>query len=315
MGSWGGDGAEVIYALRNNNTLANLILNELSKEGQNIRKAYQKKLPSNPTKDYYYILRDTGITEPVIIEYGFLDSTKDDIEQLKNNYENYAEAVVRAILEYIGYSYPSESQNNTYIVKSGDSLWSIAKKLNVSVEELKNTNNLNSNLISINQVLKLPVTQNIIPNNNYISYTVKLGDTLYRIASNNNISTDKLIEYNNLESSIITPGQIILIPMSMDDNLENYISYVVKGGDNLYAIARTYGLSVEELMQFNSLNTNLLNIGQVLKIPTNNDITYVVRSGDNLYKIAKQFNVTIDQLREKNNLDSNLLNPGQILKI
>ena len=92
-----GDGAEVIYALRNNDTLSNLILNELSKEGQNIRKAYQKRLPSDPTKDYYFMLRDTGNTESLIVEYGFLDSSKDDVNQLKNNYEDYAEAVVRAI--------------------------------------------------------------------------------------------------------------------------------------------------------------------------------------------------------------------------
>ena len=95
----GGDGAEVIYALRNDNTLPNLILNEISKEGQNIRKAYQRKYPSNPNKDYYFMQRNTGITQPLTVEYGFLDSTKDDVQQLKNNYQKYAEAVVRAVLE------------------------------------------------------------------------------------------------------------------------------------------------------------------------------------------------------------------------
>ena len=49
----GGDGAEVIYALRNNSTLSKKILNELEKEGQNVRKYYQQRLPSNPIKDYY----------------------------------------------------------------------------------------------------------------------------------------------------------------------------------------------------------------------------------------------------------------------
>ena len=48
----GGDGAEVIYALRNKATLSNLILDELQNEGQNIRKAYQRRLPSDTSKDY-----------------------------------------------------------------------------------------------------------------------------------------------------------------------------------------------------------------------------------------------------------------------
>lgn len=52
----GGDGAEVIYALRNTSTLPNLILEELSKEGQNIRKAYQRRLPSDTSKELCYTL-------------------------------------------------------------------------------------------------------------------------------------------------------------------------------------------------------------------------------------------------------------------
>ena len=82
----GGDGAEVIYALRNNATLSNTILSELEKSGQNVREAFQKRLPSNTSKDYYFIHRDTGKnTEPVIVEYGFLDSTGDDPKQLKED--------------------------------------------------------------------------------------------------------------------------------------------------------------------------------------------------------------------------------------
>ena len=67
------EGAEVIYALRNNSNLADSILTEIGKEGQILRKAYQRRLPSNTSKDYYFIQRDTGITQPVTIEYGFLD--------------------------------------------------------------------------------------------------------------------------------------------------------------------------------------------------------------------------------------------------
>ena len=116
--SGGGDGAEVVYALRNKSTLANKILNSFVDVGQNVREAYQRRLPSNTSKDYYFIHRNTGNTEPVLVEYGFLDSKGDDVEQLKNNAEKYANAVVDAILDYIGYG-----TGVNYTVEPGDTLF------------------------------------------------------------------------------------------------------------------------------------------------------------------------------------------------
>ncbi len=98
-----------------------MIANEFIKSGQNVRKYYQRRLPSDPAKDYYYILRDTPNNESLIIEYGFADSNGDDPELLKNDYEMLAEAVVRAIASYVGVPYSSGSSNqNIYIVKKGD---------------------------------------------------------------------------------------------------------------------------------------------------------------------------------------------------
>ena len=77
--------------------------------------------------------RDTGNTEAITIEYGFLDSTGNDVNQLKENWQNYAEAVVRAVIEYLNLTYIPVEGSNYYTVKKGDSLWSIAKKYNVSV--------------------------------------------------------------------------------------------------------------------------------------------------------------------------------------
>lgn len=311
----GGDGAEVIYALRNNETLSNLILNELEREGQNIRRAYQRRLPSDSSKDYYFMQRNTANTESVTVEYGFLDSNGDDVKQLKNNWQNLAEAVVRAVTQYAGipYSVQNSNNDNTYIVVSGDSLWSIAKKFNISVDELKNMNNLSSNLLKVGQLLYIPLkTDNV---NNSSTYIVKSGDTLYNIARKYNVSLSDIMKLNNLSSNLLSVGQILLIPpkdIIYDDEIGEYI---VKKGDTLYKIANLYNVSVDKLIKFNNLNSNILSVGQVIKIPNSDINTYTVKSGDTLYRIANIFNTTITDLINKNNLANTKLSVGQIIKI
>ena len=299
--------------MRNDDTLSNLVLQELANEGQKIRKAYQRRLPSDTSKDYYFMQRNTGITEPITVEYGFLD-TKSDAEKLKNNYIDYAEAVVRAVLQYIGYT---DTTENTYTVQKGDSLWSIAKKYNTTVEELKAANNLSSNLLSVGQILKIPTVQETPEN--YIVYTVQKGDTLYKIANEYNLTVDDLIEYNNLSSTNLSIGQKLLIPNEIINESE-YDTYIVKAGDSLYRIAINYNTTVDNLMDINNLSTNLLSIGQKLLVPKNdnqptNDFNYVVKPNDTLYSIANKYNTTVDELKRLNNLSSNLLNVGQILKL
>jgi LysM repeat protein len=250
----GGDGAEVIYALRVNDTLPKLILKNLESQGQNIRKAYQRTLPSNPTKDYYFMLRNTGNTEAMIIEYGFLDSSKDDVAQLKNNWKNYAEAVVKAIAEYTNLNYTTD--DNFYTVKAGDSLWNIAKKYNTSVDTIKRLNNLSSNLINIGQRLIIPSI------NNVVSYTVKVGDTLYKIANEFNTTVDNLMKLNNLSNNLISVGQKLLLPPSNNINQ----TYTVQKGDTLYKIADEFNTTIDEIKKLNNLNNNILSIGQILKV-------------------------------------------------
>ena len=305
----GGDGAEVIYALRNNSKLSNLILNKFKDAGQNVRDAFQRRLPSNTAKDYYFIHRNTSNTEPIIVEYGFLDSTLDDPTQLKDDYKELTRAVVDAVLEYIGAAAPS---GNVYTVKSGDSLWSIAKKYGITVDDLKNANNLTSNLLNIGQKLIIPSGEE--ENVEYTTYTVKSGDTLYSIAKKYNLTMQELINFNNLSSTLLSVGQILKIPVAVEEIVEPYTTYTVKSGDNLYAIARNYGVSVSDIMNYNGLTSNLLSIGQVLKIPTK--LTeYTVTKGDTLYSIARKFDTTVDSIKQKNNITSNTLSIGQKLII
>lgn len=265
--------------------------------------------------------RNTGITQPITVEYGFLDNAA-DAQKLKDNYIDYAEAVVRAVLQYIGYT---EGNENTYTVKSGDSLWSIAKKLNTSVEELKAANNLSSNLLQIGQVLKIPATTEVPTPGEYTVYTVKAGDSLYNIANRYNTTVKAITDYNNLSSTNLSIGQKLLIPTTTTGTEEgNYDTYTVKSGDSLYRLASQYNTSVDNLMRINNLSSNLLSIGQKLLVPktgtnTNNvpnvGISYTVKPGDSLYKIANQYNTSVDAIKDFNNLTSNTLQIGQVIKI
>lgn len=306
-----GDGAEIIYALRNNDTFARKIATEFENAGQNVRKYYQRRLPSNPAKDYYYIMRDTPNNETVIVEYGFADSTGDDVSQLKNNWENLAEAVTKAIVEYAGGKYVAPAGSNYYTVKSGDSLWSISKKFGVSVSELKEANNLSSNLLSIGQNLIIPGK---VPEKESDEYAVQKGDTLYSIARKFNTTVDNLKSLNNITTDSLAIGQILKIPG--EENIKEN-TYTVKKGDNLYSIARTYGTTVDKLKDINNLTSNNLSIGQVLKLPsgdtTKDKVVYTVKKGDSLYSIAREYGTTVDALKKLNNITSNTLSIGQKL--
>ena len=305
-----GDGAEIIYALRNNDTFARKIANEFENAGQNVRKYYQRRLPSNPAKDYYYIMRDTPNNETVIVEYGFADSTGDDISQLKNNWEKLAEAVTKAIVEYAGGKYVAPIDSNYYTVKSGDSLWSISRKFGITVDELKNANNLSSNLLSIGQNLIIPGKEAQAASGEYV---VKKGDTLYSIARKYNTSVDNLKSINNITTDSLAIGQIIKLPSTSNVASDTYI---VKKGDSLYSIARTYNTSVDKLKEINNLTSNALAIGQVLKLPSNNaneNVVYTVKKGDSLYSIAREYETTVDAIKKLNNITSNTLSIGQKL--
>ena len=324
LNAGGSSGAEVIYALRNNDTLSKLILENLSKEGQSIRKAYQRRLPSDNNKDYYFIHRNTGVTEPIIIEYGFLDN-KGDAERIKNNWEKYAEAVVKAVAEYKNIPYGESTSSTTYTVQKGDTLWNIAKKFNTNVNEIKRLNNLKSNILYVGQTLRVPEYYKAEDTN--ISYVVKRGDSLYSIARQYGVNVNDLMKINNLTSDLLSIGQIINIPSSTtivtpseDDIINEENTYVVKNGDTLWSISRIFNVSIDDIKNKNNLTSDILTVGSVLTIPTgtetgNGIIVYTVKRGDSLWKLARDYNTTINDIKQLNNLKSDVLRVGDELQI
>ncbi|WP_445159057.1 LysM peptidoglycan-binding domain-containing protein [Ligilactobacillus murinus] len=254
------------------------------------------------------------------------------------------------------------SGNGTYTVKAGDSLYRIAKNHNISLQELKSLNNLNSDLIFAGQVLKVSgqvsssqSSTNTSQSSNQTqasgngTYTVKAGDSLYRIAKNHNISLQELKNLNNLSSNLIMPGQVLKVsgqvsssqPSTNTSQSSNQTqtngngTYTVKAGDSLYRIAVNHNISLQELKNLNNLSSNLIMPGQVLKVSgqvsssqpstntsqnsnqtqTSGNGTYTVKAGDSLYRIAVNHNMSLQELKNLNNLSSNLIMPGQVLKV
>ena len=234
-----------------------------------------------------------------------------------------AEGVVRAVLEYTGYEEVPNTESDLYVVRRGDSLWSVSKKYGISVDELKRLNNLSSNLLSVGQTLRVSG----VPLSNNEIYIVRNGDTLYGIANRYGVSVDDLRRYNNLPGNLLSVGQQLFIPTGqiVDDVVgTNYDTYVVKTGDNLFNIASRYGISSDELRKINNLSSDTLFIGQQLLVPTDSDVIdsnitnyvdYRIVSGDTLYSIANRYGVSVDELKRINNLSSNSLSVGQVIKV
>ena len=312
-GIQGAEGAEVIYALRDNSTLASNILTALGNAGQKMRKFYQRRLPSDTSKDYYFMHRNTGSnTHPVIVEYGFIDNPE-DLAKIQNNYKEYVDAVVDAVIAtYEGETIPSLPESgNYYVVQSGDSLWKIANKYGITVDELKSLNGLTSNNLSVGQILEVP------GGSSSGTYTVKAGDSLWKIANQYGLTVAELKNLNGLTSDNLSIGQVLKISNSSSSNNSN--TYTVKAGDSLWKIANQYGLTVAELKNLNGLTSDNLSIGQVLKISnsssSNNSNTYTVKAGDSLWNIANKYGITVSELKNLNGLTSDNLSIGQILKV
>lgn len=264
------------------------------------------------------MLRNTPNNESIIVEYGFLDSSGDDVNQLKNNWEELTEAVVRGLANYIGVPYtpPSGLESNYYTIKKGDTLYSIARNYGVTVDSLKSANNLTNNNLTVGMTLMIPTTPDI-PTTEEI-YVVKAGDSLYKIANMFGMNVNELKTLNNLTNNNLSIGQQLKV---MKEEMPSANTYIVKSGDSLYSIAKNFGLSVNNLKNVNNKTNNMLAIGESLIIPIDTASTpssgniYIVKAGDSLYSIAGKHNITVNELKNANNKTSNMLSIGEQLVI
>ena len=181
-----------------------------------------------------------------------------------------------------------------------------------------------------------------------ITYKVKSGDTLGKIAGMYRCTVAQIKRWNNLSSNNIRIGQRLTIyrggkssgsssssvtPAGSSSSGSSSAStgatatYTVKSGDTLSGIATRHGISVATLKSLNGLTSNNIKVGQKLKIKASNSSqstvssngeysTYTVKSGDSFYSIAQNYpGVSAQNIMDFNGLTSSKLKPGMTIKI
>ncbi|UTE77322.1 peptidoglycan endopeptidase [Rossellomorea sp. KS-H15a] len=176
----------------------------------------------------------------------------------------------------------------SYRVQSGDSLSVIAYKYDTSVSNLKNWNNLSSDLIYVNQVLEVSAPSS----SSAKTYTVQSGDYLSKIGAKYDVYVAELKSWNNLSSDVIYPGQTLIVssggtttpPPSTASSI-----YTVQSGDTLSHIAVRYDVSVSSIKSWNGLSSDTIYVGQKLSINGTSDGGGTETPSSNVVDIAKKY--------------------------
>lgn len=170
-------------------------------------------------------------------------------------------------------TFAAGAQNTTHTVEKGETLFSIANKYDVNVQQLKEWNNIDANNLSIGDslVIKQPADEEAI------KHTVEKQETLFSISKQHNVSIAEIKEWNNLSTNNVEVGQELIIypsssaeridqPIVVDSQAESNTYYMVKSGDSLYRIAEQHDMTVDELKALNNLSNNNIRVGQQLTV-------------------------------------------------
>ncbi|MDR0647160.1 MAG: LysM peptidoglycan-binding domain-containing protein [Puniceicoccales bacterium] len=174
------------------------------------------------------------------------------------------------------------AEENVYVVRKGDSLWAIARRHHVSLQQLMEVNHLNGkSILQAGMHLTIPTAQTFTTGKSLLpvtEYVVQKGDTLSRIGQQYHLTVNEIKTYNHLKNDVIFVGQKLKLQGVAQAMLEEKNlgivqktslikgeKYVIQAGDTLSAIAMRAGLKVDDLIQINNIkNPKALQIGQVI---------------------------------------------------
>jgi LysM repeat protein len=151
---------------------------------------------------------------------------------------------------------PSSLEEAVHVVRSGETLSSIALKYRMRVSEIKRINDIDGNKIVVGQKLRLKATKPHI-------HIVERGDALWEVAQAYGLSVAEIKRLNGLTSNRIYPGQELQLGAKP---AKSFATYTVKKGDSLGRIARLHQMSVADLKRINNMRTALIHPGDQLKV-------------------------------------------------
>ena len=168
-----------------------------------------------------------------------------------------------------------------YAVAKGDTLSHISQKFRVPIRWIKNNNKLKTDRLQIGQVLFIPHSGNVAPIRAGVfaqtgsqRYQVSSGDSLWSIAQRFNTDVQQLRSLNNLNGSVLQPGDQLKVPLTnsleTQKNSTRRVSYKVRRGDSLYLIAKKFDIAIRDISRWNQISRNeYLQPGQRLTLFVN----------------------------------------------
>ena len=230
-----------------------------------------------------------------------------------------------------------EVKTSTYTVKKGDGLGAIAERHGMTLQEIRELNGLKDNNIQAGQKLKVTgkasEERSEKPEVKTSTYTVKKGDGLGAIAERHGMTLQEIRELNGLKDNNIQVGQKLKVTGKASEERSEKpeaksSTYTVKKGDSLGAIAERFGVTVDQLRDWNGIKGNNIQAGQKLTIGGKSKSsskagssksakakTHKVRSGESLGVIAEKYGTTASAIRRANGIKGDNIRVGQTLKI
>jgi LysM repeat protein len=206
-----------------------------------------------------------------------------------------------------------------YEVKDGETLFTISKKFNVPVKDIQRINNLNDFDIYQGQILVLTES------NDQEDVQVNNAEPENKDQNEQNDIKIKEKEITSIQSNKPTKTKI---------KAEELDLHVVKQGETLFSISKSYHVSIEALKKLNNINSNSIAVGSVIKVPktkqqtkvkpkktnksstkTSNAVYHIVKPGETLYRIHVNYKVSIKKLRQLNHLKGNNIKVGQKIRV